>query len=103
NSSCKGNGLLVRSSCSVLDRGQGVGPRGHGTTCLRALRPLDFLPSLTERDDLSSDRHLALIYCWSMIPRVEPEGMLPRKPAPTPDQVRGRLFRDHALGSALQP
>src|SRR5262245_58488309 len=31
-----------------------------------------------------------------MIPRVEPEGMLIRKPASTPDQVRGRLFRDHA-------
>src|SRR5215470_5819386 len=32
-----------------------------------------------------------------MIPRVEPEGMLFRKPVSTPDQVRGRLFRDHAL------
>src|SRR3954451_6535599 len=54
-----------------------------------------------ERDDFSSSRHLALLYCWSMIPRVEPEGMLFRKPVPTPDQVRdqvrGRLFRDHAL------
>src|SRR4051812_19730727 len=38
----------------------------------------------------------ALPYCWSMIPRVEPEGMLFRKPVSTPDQVRGRLFRDHA-------
>src|SRR5262245_46310020 len=50
-----------------------------------------------ERDDFSSNRHLALLYCWSMIPRVEPEGMLFRKPASTPDQVRGELFRDHAL------
>src|SRR5262245_21213515 len=33
----------------------------------------------------------------SMIPRVKPEGMLFRKPASTPDQVRGRLFPDHAL------
>src|SRR5262245_26314711 len=32
-----------------------------------------------------------------MTPRVEPEGMLFRKPASTPDQVRGRPFRDHAL------
>src|SRR5262245_41601707 len=29
-----------------------------------------------------------------MIPRVEPEGMLVRKPVSTPDQVRRRLFRD---------
>src|SRR5262249_22261365 len=42
-------------------------------------------------------KRLALLYCWSMIPRVEPEGMLFRKPVSTPDQVRGRLFRDHAL------
>src|SRR5262245_55503214 len=32
-----------------------------------------------------------------MIPRIKPEGMLSRKPVPTPDQFRGRLFRDHAL------
>src|SRR5262245_8315769 len=36
-----------------------------------------------------------------MIPRVEPEGMLFRKPVSTPDRVRGRLFRDHALMPAL--
>ncbi len=28
-----------------------------------------------------------------MIPRVEPEGMLFRKPVPTPDHLRGMLFR----------
>src|SRR5262245_26082534 len=50
-----------------------------------------------EQDDVSSNRHLALPYCWSMIPRVELEGMLFRKPVSTPDQVRVRLFRDHAL------
>src|SRR5690348_2704931 len=33
-----------------------------------------------------------------LIPRVKPEGMLFRKPVCTPDQVRGRLFRDHAQG-----
>src|SRR5215831_9670801 len=54
-------------------------------------------PGRPERDDFSSNRHPALTYAWSMIPRVEPEGMLFRKPVPTPDQVRGRLFRDHAL------
>jgi len=27
-----------------------------------------------------------------MIPRVEPEGIVFRKPASTPDQVQGRLF-----------
>ena len=37
------------------------------------------------------------LFCWRMIsgqtPRVCPEG----KPEPTPHQVRGRLFPDHAL------
>src|SRR5215211_2460691 len=42
-------------------------------------------------------RHPALSFCLSMIPRVEPEGMLFGKPVPTPHQVRGRLFPDHAL------
>ena len=32
-----------------------------------------------------------------MIPRVEAEGMLFGKPVSTPDQVRRRLFPDHAL------
>src|SRR5262249_14428378 len=41
------------------------------------------------RDDFSSNRHPALAFWWSMI--------FFRKPVPTPDQVRGRLFRDHAL------
>src|SRR5215470_5032184 len=45
-----------------------------------------------ERDDFSSNRHLALAYWWSMI--------LFRKPVSTPDQVRGRLFRDHALSAS---
>src|SRR5262245_36558820 len=35
-------------------------------------------------------------YAWSMIPPVAPEGMLFRKPVSSPDQVRARLFRDHA-------
>src|SRR5262245_40580086 len=43
---------------------------------------------LLERDDFSSNRHLALLHGWSMIPRVEPEGMLFRKPVST--------FRDPA-------
>src|SRR5215470_14448605 len=42
-----------------------------GSESGREPRPWDL-----ERDDFSSNRHLALIYCWSMIPRVEPEGML---------------------------
>src|SRR5262249_48873618 len=67
------------------------GPRTH----CRSADPGLLLP--IERDDFSSNRHLALFHCWSMIPRVEPEGMLFRKPVSTPDQVRGRLFRDHAL------
>src|SRR5262249_56563399 len=41
-----------------------------------------------ERDDFSSNRHPALALWLSMI--------FFRKPVPTPDQVRGRLFRDHA-------
>jgi hypothetical protein len=36
-----------------------------------------------ERDDFSSNRHPALCFCWSMIPRVEPEGMLFGKPPHT--------------------
>src|SRR5215510_12240875 len=36
-------------------------------------------------------------YAWRMIPRVKPEGRLFRKPVPSPDHVRARLFRDHAL------
>jgi hypothetical protein len=50
-----------------------------------------------ERDELWFDRHPALAFCLSMIPRVKPEGMLFGKPDSTPDQVRGRLFPDHAL------
>jgi hypothetical protein len=33
-----------------------------------------------------------------MIPRVKPEGMLFGKPVSTPQQVRGMLYPDHALG-----
>src|SRR5262249_18429632 len=40
---------------------------------------------------VSSNRHPSLAFWWSMI--------FFRKAVPTPDQVRGRLFRDHALGS----
>src|SRR5262249_26669989 len=50
----------------------------------------------------SSNRHLALPYCLSMIPRGGPEGMLFRKPVSTPDQVRGRLFRDASLGDDMK-
>jgi hypothetical protein len=42
-----------------------------------------------ERDELWLDRHPALAFCLSMIPRVEPEGMLFGKPDST--------FPDHAL------
>src|SRR5215468_5111225 len=57
--------------------------------------------SSKEKADARSVAQRARLYCRSMIPRVEPEGMLFRKPVSTPDQVRGRLFRDHA--HALQP
>src|SRR5262249_43511601 len=46
-------------------------------------------PLHLERDDFSSNRHPALTSSWSMI--------FFRKPVSTPHQVRGRLFRDHAL------
>src|SRR5262245_47425404 len=46
-----------------------------------------------ERDDSSLNRHPALASC------VKHD--LFRKPLNTPDQVRGRLFRDHALGCRL--
>jgi hypothetical protein len=39
--------------------------------------------AVLERDDFSSNRHPALCFCWSMIPRVEPEGMLFGKPPHT--------------------
>src|SRR5262245_54370466 len=41
-----------------------------------------------ERHDDSSNRHPVPAYCWIVI--------FFRKPVLTPDQVRGRLFRDHA-------
>src|SRR5262245_6494224 len=47
------------------------------------------------------NRHPAPAYWWSMIPRVKPEGRLFRKPVSSPDQVRARLFRDHALAVRL--
>src|SRR4051812_8920062 len=46
-----------------------------------------------ERDGFSSNRHLALLYCWSMIPRVEPEGMLFRKPVPFGIMLYGKTVR----------
>jgi hypothetical protein len=45
------------------------------------------------------NRYRALDFSWSMIPRLKPEGMLFGKSVPTRDQVRGRLFPDHALAS----
>jgi hypothetical protein len=45
-----------------------------------------------ERDELWFDRHPALAFCLSMIPRVKPEGMLFGKPDST--------FPDHALAEA---
>src|SRR5262245_8396234 len=47
----------------------------------------------------SANRHFARSHVWSMIPRVKPEGRLFRKPVSSPDQVRARLFRDHAPGA----
>ena len=47
-----------------------------------------------ESDSASLNQTRRLFFCLGMIPRVEPEGMLVRKPVSTPDQVRGRLFRD---------
>src|SRR6266568_7237080 len=50
-----------------------------------------------EWHDFSPNRHPTLSFCLSMISgqtlRVCPEG----KPVPTPHQVRGRLFPDHAV------
>jgi ABC-type Fe3+ transport system substrate-binding protein len=46
-----------------------------------------------ERDDFSSIRHPALASSWSV--------SFFRKPLSTPDQVRGRRFRAHALAAAL--
>jgi hypothetical protein len=42
-----------------------------------------------DRDDVSSNRHPILAFCLRMI--------FFGKPVSTPDQVRGRLFPDHAL------
>src|SRR5258707_6460363 len=53
----------------------------------------DKCPHYLERDDFSSNRHPVPSFCLSMIPRVEPEGMLFEKPVPT--------FPDHALAVAF--
>jgi hypothetical protein len=37
------------------------------------------------------------VFSWRMTPAFAGAGLF-RKPVPTPHQVRGRLFRDHALG-----
>src|SRR6266478_6924963 len=74
--------------------------RARGDIDVNTVPDLDKATAL-ERDDLSSNRHPALSFCLSMISgqtlRVCPGG----KPVPTPHQVRGRLFPDHALSSDL--
>src|SRR5712691_1391677 len=77
-----------------LDRSAIMNGAGH--ECVPRWSALTIMGAL-ERDDFSSKRHPALSFCLSMISgptlRVCPEG----KPVPTPHQVRGRLFPDHAL------
>jgi hypothetical protein len=46
------------------------------------------------RDGIRSNRHRALGYRSSMIPRVKPDGMLSGKPL--------RTFPDHALDAAIR-
>src|SRR5712691_11394069 len=63
--------------------------------------PIDYSPSgaALDHDPIRLNRIMIASFCWSMISgqtlRVCPEG----KPVPTPHQVRGRLFPDHALES----
>ena len=45
---------------------------------------------------LGMDQTLSSPYRWSMTPAFAGQAFS-EKPIPTPDQVRGRLFRDHAL------
>jgi hypothetical protein len=69
----------------------------------RHFRPLIAMarPS-PERDALWFDRHPALAFCLSMIPRVKPEGMLFGKPDSTHRvKARGQAFPDHALARWL--
>src|SRR5712672_683604 len=64
--------------------------------------PIDYSPSgaALDHDPIRLNRIMIASFCWSMISgqtlRVCPEG----KPVPTPHQVRGRLFPDHARKAA---
>ena len=67
---------------------------------LRHLRAneLPVRPASLERDKLWFDRHPALAFCLSMIPRVKPEGVLFGKPVSTHRvKARGQAFPHHAL------
>src|SRR5262245_66135348 len=78
-----GDCRLVEAACDEVR--EGYATAGTGTT----IEPAAFSPgdgahssanhATIERDDFPSNRYLALIYSWGMIPRVEPEGMLFRK------------------------
>ena len=96
-----GGGVVhsLEGAGQLLDRASGGTPpvRRFQVDRTHVARAIVLRGCALERDDFSSNRHLALSYALSMIPPVKPEGMLFRKPVSTPDHVRGRLFRDHAL------
>src|SRR5262249_14288800 len=77
-------GLLRRDRAEARRR-----EREHNERNFRERVHGRFLSAILERDDFSSNRHPALAFWLGII--------FFRKPVPTPDQVRGRLFRDHAL------
>src|SRR5262249_43691480 len=77
-------GLLRRDRAEACRR-----EREHNERNFRERVHGRFLSAILERDDFCLNRHPALAFWWSMI--------FFRKPVSTPDQVRGRLFRDHAL------
>src|SRR6478672_8634143 len=93
--------MCVRPSCAGDERSRRQYNRSDDRARGSALPVRQCLAAdaRLERGGSKLNRHRALDLWWSMIPRVGPEGMLFGKPASTPDQVRGRLFPDDALGA----
>ena len=71
---------------------------GYQRARFPALAAEQAVQSDLERDELWFDRHPALAFCLSVIPRVTPEGMLFAKPDSAHRvKARGQAFPDHAL------
>src|ERR1700722_13758080 len=74
----------------------------HGERCGRRPTGSACRPPALERDEPRLDRHPALAFCLSMIPRVKPEGMLFGRPYSTRRvKAQGQAFPDHALDTPV--